>query len=1117
MSEVVGGRYALLRKLAEGGMAEVFLARQTGLEGFEKLVVLKRILPVHAANPDFVKMFIDEARTAADLRHPNVVSVTDVGRDAGTYFIAMEYLHGVDLSQLVARSQQLGERVPLEHALQIVADAAAGLHYAHTKKDLQGQPLAIVHRDVSPQNVLVTFDGLTKVLDFGIAHARRRGTKTDVGVVKGKYGYLSPEQLEGASLDARSDLFALGIVLWELTTLRRLFDRPSDAEVLRAVMECRVPRPSTVVPDYPPALEDVVLTALAPRREQRFADCQAFGRALEEYLDQRRLPHSPSRVSQYLKSLFPDFAREGPLSQAAPVPLAAETSTRAEKPRAPKAPSRPTRQDKPRAVPAEALGFLGEVQRFVAHGSERRTNLVPPATPFVGREGDVRAVESLLARHRLVTVVGMGGMGKTRLAWHVAERALASPPPGGVWMVDLAEARTRDDVLKAVARALAVDVSAADTSHDSVTQTGRTLAGRGDCLVVLDNFEQLVGLGAETLGAWLASAPKARFVVTSREALRLPGEKVHPLQPLALPTPEADGDAVDFFLARAKAAGFHGGLSSADADAVKAIVRALEGWPLALELAAARLAALSPAVLLERLEQRFQALGGAVAEAGRQGTLWNTIDWSWQLLDASEQAALSQISTFRGGFTLEAAEAVLLLPGDRDTHDVVEALWRKSLLSAFVAPEAPGQVRLTLLESIQEFAAAKLAAVKGEARLRARHAAHYLALGDAWAEAVHGHAAEETLQLLEVERPNLNEIFERAINAAPLTAESATTALGALHALDALLSRKGPYHSHLALLDAGIEVAQRANVDRAWLGRALAERANARRQRGQLTQALAELQEALAMVQAAEDRPLEGRVRGDLGLALHVTGDLEGAQENLEASVELATEVGDEAQLVRATSQLAVVLVAREDLAEALTRCDEALLGARRRGDRVSEARALGTLGAVYLEQGQLELARAFFAEAVDHCQKVGEKRLGAFFLGRLGATFLQAGELESARSCLGDAVSAFAELSDLRHEGLFLSHLAALESRAGNAAVAAVTLDAAQARLESARDPLLLGALALTRAAVGLEARALPAAEAQRQLDLALTPQGAAPAASTRSEEVRLAARRLGQVLGPR
>jgi serine/threonine protein kinase len=249
-----------------------------------------------------VRMFLDEARTAGDLRHPNVVSVTDVGADGGTYFIVMEYLHGRDLSQLGQRCQFRGEQVPIAHALQVVSEAALGLDYAHRKLDLRGAPQQIVHRDVSPQNVFVTFDGGTKVLDFGIASASSQTTETEAGVVKGKFGYMSPEQVDGVALDPRSDQFSLGIVLHELLSLEPLFSRKSEAETFRAVSECKV----APIADVPSELNAVVLKALSKDPSQRFESCGDFALALTGILESEGLSHSAARVGTWLKVIFPE-------------------------------------------------------------------------------------------------------------------------------------------------------------------------------------------------------------------------------------------------------------------------------------------------------------------------------------------------------------------------------------------------------------------------------------------------------------------------------------------------------------------------------------------------------------------------------------------------------------------------------------------------------------------------------------------------------------------------------------------------------------------------------------------------------------------------------------------
>ncbi len=1151
MTEVIAGRYTLLKKLASGGMAEVFLARQGGLEGFEKLVVVKRILPGFSQNEEFRKMFLDEARLAADLRHPNVVNIFDIGNSAatggsgaafgaprsgeqdsgpagaaqgaGTYFIAMEYLHGQDLSALFHRHRERGEQLPLEHALQIVMDAASGLHHAHTKTSLDGEPLHLVHRDVSPQNLFLTYDGVTKVLDFGIARARKRGVKSDAGVVKGKFAYLAPEALEGMELDARADQFALGIVLYELTTLSRLFQRPSDAEVLRAVMECRIPRPTERVPGYPVALEDIVLRALAREREHRFADCDELRGELETFLEKHGRPHSQRRLATWLKGLFPEHAKAPPgtLADAAPSEEAAAAQRRADEPtRAAGRGAAARKKSKtgetkavrkkgpePRATLPELEEFLDAVQKFLEPAPEaRKTNVVVPPEPFVGREADLAAIRKAFdAGSRLVTVSGFGGMGKTRIALRYLElEREAWSQKGGTWFVDLSEARNADDICKAVERALQIGALHAGSGRDTVTQTGRTLGSLGPALVALDNFEQIVDLAGETVGEWLRFAKDVRFLVTTREALKLPGEHVHPLSPL-----EPLSEGVKLFLSRAEHAGAKAPQSKVELEAVAEIARRLDGHPLALELAAARLVTMKPTQILERLGQRFELLGGRDAR-GRHAALWNAIDWSWQLLDPDERSAFEALSVFRGGFTVDAALAVCPC-----RPELIEALHAKSLLKPVLVPEAPKQLRLGMLESIAAFAAEKLEAAGKLTEVRARHAKHYLDRGDLWAEEAHGHKATEAMAQLTAERENLFEVFERALTQLPPTPESATRTLRALHALDALLARKGPFNSHLGLLDSALQVAKGVKLNAAYYARALQQRGNVKRNRGMLASAVEDLGEAVQTVRIAADEPLEGRILCDLGVACFVTGDLDRAEVALEDALAITRRVRDLAFEVRALSYLAILELARRRVPEALARCDEALPLTRKRGDAVSEARVLGTIGGVYFEDGKPELAEAFYAEAQARCQNVGEQRLCAYFQGRQGLSRLEQGLIEPARRSLEAAVNTLSEVGDLRHEGLVLSYLGSLEARQGRQDAAAVSFSAAQSRLDSVRDPLLLTAQALRKMEAEVRLRAASPAEGRALLDEVRAARGNRPARVHQSEEIRLAARGLESAVG--
>jgi len=313
------GKYTLIRPLASGGMAELFLAHQAGAGGFEKEVVVKRLLASHAENVDFVKMFLDEARIAARLTHPNIAQIFELGEYDGQHYIAMEYVPGVDLRRLCSQGIAAGDFLPLQHALRIVAEVCDALAYAHGRTDTNGVPLGIVHRDISPTNVLVTLEGGVKLVDFGIAKASNNLAVTRTGQIKGKFGYMSPEQVAGGVVDARSDVFAVGINLYELTLGRRLFRGESEVETLNDIENARVPPPSTISPDYPPALERVVMKALARSPDARYASARALHAALEEVIAQLGPRSTRGTLAHYVQGLFP----AGVLPEVRPSPRGA--------------------------------------------------------------------------------------------------------------------------------------------------------------------------------------------------------------------------------------------------------------------------------------------------------------------------------------------------------------------------------------------------------------------------------------------------------------------------------------------------------------------------------------------------------------------------------------------------------------------------------------------------------------------------------------------------------------------------------------------------------------------------------------------------------------------------
>ncbi len=296
------GRYQIIGRLATGGMAEVYLALSGDIPGFRTLAVVKRILPHLSSNNQFIRMFLDEARIASLLDHPNVVRIVEVGHDGDDYFLAMELVQGKPLSAVLRKAAR--ERKPPSPALAayVIAQAASGLAYAHSLTDGDARPMGVVHRDVSPQNVLISFEGAIKMIDFGVARAYGRVAHTSPGGLKGKIDYMSPEQASAEEVDHRADVFALGIVLWEILTGKRLFRRDTELATMRAIVDDPIPKPSEVAA-VPPELEAIVMRALRKRRDARFATAGEMADALEKYA----LSHdgfSPSQVAGYMKGLF---------------------------------------------------------------------------------------------------------------------------------------------------------------------------------------------------------------------------------------------------------------------------------------------------------------------------------------------------------------------------------------------------------------------------------------------------------------------------------------------------------------------------------------------------------------------------------------------------------------------------------------------------------------------------------------------------------------------------------------------------------------------------------------------------------------------------------------------
>jgi predicted ATPase len=749
-----------------------------------------------------------------------------------------------------------------------------------------------------------------------------------------------------------------------------------------------------------------------------------------------------------------------------------------------------------------------------------------PASRFIGRAADLSAIGALFAEgRRLVTLWGPAGMGKTRLAQEITAGLSAASAGEAVRFCEVETARDLSSFCSAVARALGLAVAAGEGDEGTVERLGRALAAEGPAFLVLDNLEQVVEAAAPAIAAWVRVAKEARFLITSRERTRIAGEVSYELGPLSLPEGDAaSSEAVELFLDRARAIAPASPLGAESWPAVGALVRRLEGIPLAIELAAARVDLLGLSGLGERLGKRLDLLGGAPRGAApRQATLRGAVAWSWELLDEGDRRALAAFSLFRGGFSLEAAEAVLGEPA----LDRVQSLRDKSLIRA-ASRAASLPARLSLYEAVREFAEERLHE-RGEAeRASRRHAAHFLALGEAAAEDYARAGSVEALDRIGDELENLLAVVDRALRgAAPSGPHQVTEALRALLAIDPVLSTRGPFGIHLDLLDRALALAASVGeVDPLLGARALAARGRARQLRGQEADGLADLAAARARAAALGATAIEASILVDLGVVHHGRREMERARACYEEALALH----------RGAAGLARGEAGRDRRAEARVfgnlgalhhderRFDEALRHYEAALELAAAAGDLRTLGIFSTNVGLLEQERGASLAALRRYERaaailaeVGDRRLLGITLGNLGLMSHEDGRPDEARAQYERAVTLLREAGDRRSEALAEARLGAALASLDRPEAARAALSRADRLLVHAGDPLAAEIasvgrgfldLALSRAARvgGREAEAeAHLAEARRRIAQA---REGDPSAADRSDDVRLCLR---------
>jgi predicted ATPase/Tfp pilus assembly protein PilF len=1018
--EQVAGRYVIRGLLGRGGMGEVYEAWD------EELSIPVALKTLHVqAGTEALQRLKREGMLARSVSHPNVCRVYDLGRhgeDGGVWFLTMEVLRGETLEE---RLRAHG-RIPPESALRIAEQMAAGLGAAHQA--------GVVHRDFKTANVMLVGGDTGEqavVTDFGIAQAPEKAPGQKLEPQRfGTPAYMAPEQVQGEQFGPAADIYALGIVLYEMVTGTLPFTAGSPIEAARRRLEEEAPSPRCVVPELDEQWERVIRRCLDRDPRRRFALAEEVSLALTG-----RAPRT----------------HVGGLDV---MPLARHT------------------------LPAE---------RDV----------------FVGRESEIEALGGHLAgTAHLVTLLGAGGMGKTRLAIHYGWQRLADWP-GGIWFCDLTEARSLDGIAAAVAVPLGVQLG----RGDPIDELGRAIAGRGRCLMIIDNFEQVVDLAAMTLVRWLESAREARFVVTSRERLGLGEmEEVHEVKPLPL------GPGMELFEARAR--WLRPGLELVDEEAKSAreIVRLVDGMPLAIELAAARMRVMSAAQIAAQMRRRFQLLTGG--RSARHETLEVAIDGSWDLLTQWEKATWAQCGVFEGGLTLESAERVLDLgawPEAPWVVDVMQSLVDKSLLQTRVPRMQPGEgvpeVRLGMFVSLQEYARQKLreegAIANGGSGLSAalaaeeRHGRCYARFGTQ--EQIDGldqHGGEGRRHGLGRELENLVAACQRAV-----ARGDRETALATYRAASHVLFLRGPLAmavklgrevlacmpgaEHRApilfllgwaeLISGRMDEAERHLEAALAIYRELGDRGNEGvvsgtlaillMNQGLMKEAHANFEHELAIDRELHNQYREGIVLLNLGQCYRRQGQMEEARAHFEAALALCREVGNRRVEGMLLNNLGQLHRKQGRMEEARTHLEAALAIDREVGSRLAEGNALNTLGCVYFELGILQLANTHFQAALTIHREMGTRFMEGLTIGNLGHLHFEQGKVEEARAQYETALAICREVGNPLGEGEALAALGILHLRQGRLGEAREALNQGEAVVRRVGGSHELGILLCARA----------------------------------------------------
>ncbi|MGI9626946.1 MAG: protein kinase domain-containing protein [Longimicrobiales bacterium] len=902
------GAFETIEKIGQGGMGVVYKARDVRLG---RVVALKVLPNAMLGDPVARTRHHREAVAAATLNHPNVATVFEIGEGPDGPFIAMEFVEGLTLREILDTGG-VPPAILLAWGSQ-VCDALAAAHAA-----------GIVHRDVKPENIMITTDHRAKVLDFGVARrigmvpGRDEHRLTHDGGMVGTVHYQSPELLEGIEAGPEADVFALGAILYEMTTGRAPFDGKTTFAILHSIVNDIPARPSVHNPDIHEALEDVILRALEKNPADRYGD-----------------------ATEMLVKLRPVLGTPG----------------------------RETHAATPERV---------------------RHNLPAQVSRFVGRQDELAQLVQLGAQSRLVTITGPGGSGKTRLSQELV-RGRIDEFPGGVWLIELSPLNTAEEIAEKIAQTLGVRIGSAGAALEEVCAGLSSVAA----LLVLDNCEHLVDEAAKVASALLTRCPALQLIATSQERLNAAGEAVWRIPPMGVPGDKvgfadvAGYEAVQLFVDRAGQAKAGFGLTHENAPVIARICNRLDGIPLALELAAARVSVLTPDQILSRLEDRFRLLKtGSRSAEPRQQTLQATVEWSVDLLTEPERRLFYRLSSFTGGMSLEAVEGVCGDDGDEDILDLLARLVDKSLV---ITREADGaELRYELYQTLRAYGQIGLA--EERPRVAARHAAFFL------------HQASKA-------RPNLTGP-DQQIWLARLGTDAA--------------NYRAALEFFLGIGDGARAAELAAALWRFWFIR------------GHLSEGRRLLSATLDGVRPLEWSPLDdlgedvAEVHFGAGVLANDQGDYGAAAEHFEVSLEAHRARGDQAGIAKTLNSLGVAARDQGRYETARGLLEQGLQINRELDDGAGVAASLHALGITAHRQGDCPTARTLFEEGLDIRTRLGDKRGIAALQAHIGSVAYDEGAMETAEANLDEALEGFRGLGNKRGSVFARIHLGSVALKTG-------------------------------------------------------------------------------------